>query len=416
MKNIEQNHHALNSCGPLAAASKMVPVPESLMSPDCYPGSIGKTSPHVNMNSTSNSMMNNTILSNKNSSTKSSKGSPKISRHSPHLKRPSSNDQSSPVLGHNRKLSNNRTDNIMKYNKSTAHSTPPLSSDEDSDHINIDKLKTIRNKAAQRNQQQKEHLELSHINVNKMTENSAILIQKMWRGFYTRKKTRDIVEKLQKKRTHEYIVKLSQDMEITKAALENERKIQQLQMQAINALWKKVSQMGPATTNLQPSAESVAAATNTVSDINDANSTAIVQDLAKTCSVLTNQVQQLQGSMRDVLNCMTLFCNLSQHTNLKQINPAGDDQSENKYSCSTQTEIVAVNTPQIDNVPFPFTNKVPRPSTLPLDSTSPPKPLIANDTVILENQLSSEKSSVEEINPTTPATNDITIIAASQDN
>lgn len=30
-------------------------------------------------------------------------------------------------------------------------------------------------------------------------------------------------------------------MEATKAALESERKIQQLQMQAINALWKKVS-------------------------------------------------------------------------------------------------------------------------------------------------------------------------------
>jgi centrosomal protein CEP97 len=30
-------------------------------------------------------------------------------------------------------------------------------------------------------------------------------------------------------------------MEATKAALDSERKIQQLQMQAINALWKKVS-------------------------------------------------------------------------------------------------------------------------------------------------------------------------------
>lgn len=32
-KNLEQPLNA----GPLAAASKMVPVPESLMSPDCYP-------------------------------------------------------------------------------------------------------------------------------------------------------------------------------------------------------------------------------------------------------------------------------------------------------------------------------------------------------------------------------------------
>lgn len=37
--------------------------------------------------------------------------------------------------------------------------------------------------------------------------------------------------------------KLTKDMELTKIQLENERKIQQLQMQAINALWKKVSCM-----------------------------------------------------------------------------------------------------------------------------------------------------------------------------
>lgn len=32
-------------------------------------------------------------------------------------------------------------------------------------------------------------------------------------------------------------------MEATKAALDSERKIQHLQMQAINALWKKISAM-----------------------------------------------------------------------------------------------------------------------------------------------------------------------------
>lgn len=74
-------------------------------------------------------------------------------------------------------------------------------------------------------------------------------------------------------------------METTKVALENERKIQQLQMQAINALWKKVSTMQTNTNNI-PDLTAVAANLS----INDNNSTAIVQDLAKTCSVLTNQV------------------------------------------------------------------------------------------------------------------------------
>lgn len=44
------------------------------------------------------------------------------------------------------------------------------------------------------------------ISVNKMTENSAILIQKMWRGFSTRKRTKHLVDKIQKKRTQDYIV------------------------------------------------------------------------------------------------------------------------------------------------------------------------------------------------------------------
>lgn len=80
--------------------------------------------------------------------------------------------------------------------------------------------------------------------------------------------------------------KLTQDMETTKVALENERKIQQLQMQAINALWKKVSTMqstsNTSTADLMQTSQSFAGIEN--------NSTAVVQDLAKTCSVLTNQV------------------------------------------------------------------------------------------------------------------------------
>lgn len=75
-------------------------------------------------------------------------------------------------------------------------------------------------------------------------------------------------------------------METTKVALENERKIQQLQMQAINALWKKVSTMQ--TTSSNPAAELVPP--NQTNPALENSSTAVVQDLAKTCSVLTNQV------------------------------------------------------------------------------------------------------------------------------
>lgn len=78
-------------------------------------------------------------------------------------------------------------------------------------------------------------------------------------------------------------------METTKIALENERKIQQLQMQAINALWKKVSTMQPnSTTAATLPADAMISLTGGSADN---HSQAIVQDLAKTCTVLTNQVK-----------------------------------------------------------------------------------------------------------------------------
>lgn len=104
-------------------------------------------------------------------------------------------------------------------------------------------------------------------------------------------------------------------------------------------------------------------------------------------NVIIFEVQQLQGSMRDILNCLTLFCNLPQE-NVKRLLTAGVAEalstapdsalhvsnsstndaiktfSERRDSAATQTEIVAVHTPQLENqYNFPF-NKI-RPSTLP---------------------------------------------------
>lgn len=86
-----------------------------------------------------------------------------------------------------------------------------FSTDDDGEQINIEKLKTIRKMAAQRaQQQQQQQLENNNLNctdrlIEHVTESSAVTIQKMWRGYHTRKKTKDIAEKLHKQRTHEYI-------------------------------------------------------------------------------------------------------------------------------------------------------------------------------------------------------------------
>uniref|UniRef100_A0A0A9YI44 Centrosomal protein of 97 kDa n=2 Tax=Lygus hesperus TaxID=30085 RepID=A0A0A9YI44_LYGHE len=77
-------------------------------------------------------------------------------------------------------------------------------------------------------------------------DQAATCIQKMWRGYHTRNlnpKVLSIYHHLQTKRTNEYIEKLSEEMEQTRNALDSEHRLQILQMQAINALWKKVQRL-----------------------------------------------------------------------------------------------------------------------------------------------------------------------------
>lgn len=76
--------------------------------------------------------------------------------------------------------------------------------------------------------------------------------------------------------------------------------------------------------------------------------------------------------MRDIIQCMTVLCKLppsqEQQQSIEENKPK--PVPEVKDSSSTQTEIVAVHTPQVENLPFPFANKLPRPSTLMLIETN----------------------------------------------
>lgn len=71
-------------------------------------------------------------------------------------------------------------------------------------------------------------------------------------------------------------------MEATRTALESEHKLQLLQMQAINALWKKV-------VSLQPGSNRE----NTFNDMDNntlQSNTDVVSNLAQTCNLLHTQV------------------------------------------------------------------------------------------------------------------------------
>ena len=69
-------------------------------------------------------------------------------------------------------------------------------------------------------------------------------------------------------------------MEATRTALESEHKLQLLQMQAINALWKKVVSLQPAVNR---------DSTNTDNE-NIAQNVDVVTNLAQTCNMLHTQV------------------------------------------------------------------------------------------------------------------------------
>jgi centrosomal protein CEP97 len=326
----EQSHIPVlnsSSSGPLVTASKMMPVPESLMSPDCGPSSVVPTTnqqlpivrPVSSLTTSTTSVRTTKVIQQRPSSSPAAASTTKSSSriamkkveklspsNSPRKATKAMMNTANTRIHQSQSILKNSTQNqtqavpppptpppqtLQQQQEELSHqacSSVTTTEDEDEDEcdkVNVEKLKSIK-KVAQKNQKQLEnHHQLINKAAmeNKEAEKSAILIQKLWRGYSTRKQTtNEIANALQQKRTNDYILKLAQDMEMTKQALENERKIQQLQMQAINALWKKVSSM--------QTGENGVVTTENGANISSGDSTTVVHDLTKTCSVLTNQV------------------------------------------------------------------------------------------------------------------------------
>ncbi|KRT78760.1 hypothetical protein AMK59_7731 [Oryctes borbonicus] len=337
---------------PLQALSKLVPVPESLMSPDYHPSPL---STRISIPST----IPTPVSRNNSAKTAQPVKSPKLVRANAPKARNNliDNKRNSPSPIRSRKIQQINSQNLKDKQQDSSTLTsktlhPVLKkslSSEDESEVCDAKLQSIHSKV-----QEKRHKEETTVNgsIDDKTEKAAICIQKMWRGYYTRNCDKDVQQlyrSLQARRADEYIQKLANDMESTKAALESERKIQMLQMQAINALWKKVA-------SIQPEAGDSNNTTSTTGTISTTiNNTELVKDLAQTCSVLQNQIQQLQGSMQDIVKFMTMFSQVP-----------GIHQHLKEHATATQTEIVAVHTPQGDaGKMFPFQKQI-RPSSLPL--------------------------------------------------
>lgn len=230
------------SSSPLITNSKMMPVPESLMSPDCAPPIIQQRPISTLASSTSGYLPSN--MKNRANSqpqrpssvpTPQNRGTRMLKK--PEKSSPSNSPRKSMVNTTNAKIHQNQS--ILKqttHQQLSVHNEPGVgmssaatTEDEEEDEVHHAKIKSARKSARKNHKQNQNNHSKSFENTD--VERSAIVIQKLWRGYSTRKRTvRDIAESLQQKRTQDYIVKLTKDMEMTKNALENERKIQQLQM------------------------------------------------------------------------------------------------------------------------------------------------------------------------------------------
>ncbi|RZB40847.1 centrosomal protein of 97 kDa, partial [Asbolus verrucosus] len=337
-----QNDEPVNS--PLQALSKMMPVPESLMSPDYRPSPIvGKNNPTAALAPNKNKIAHTTR-------------SPKMARHLQAKTKPSASSDG-------RKSNSSSPARIRKATSHPNNSKKSLSSDDESE-VCVSKLQVIQMRAEEKRMHQKDAEIVSNSSAEDKVEQAAVCIQKIWRGYFTRNRNKEVQEvfrTLQAQRAGQYIQQLTTDMETTKAALESERKIQMLQTEAISALWKQMSALQPS--NGQSSNVNMTSLS--------ADNAEVVKELAKTCTVLQNQIQQLQSSMQDIIKVMTVFSQAA------SLNPP---LTEN--GTATQTEIVAVHTPQVSGISqfvpeiivslegdagkaFPF-QKQTRPSSLPL--------------------------------------------------
>ncbi|XP_028028264.1 centrosomal protein of 97 kDa [Bombyx mandarina] len=283
----------------LEAASKMVPVPESLMSPDYQDPiyDIQKTIPkqHNSANSASSHSSNSSAQEDRPKLTRNSRGSPKLTKSA----------TSSPKL----RSKVERKGSLTKLDVKNSDKMNGVNSDV----IEQDKLEIIKLASNQRRQKK--------MSVESM---AAVTIQKMWRGYRSRNLNKDtlrILHAIQAARARQHIQRLTCDMEATKAALESERKIQQLQMQAINALWKKVSTL-----------QALDGKHKNMSDCDE--NTDVLRQLSERCINLQEQVVELQSCMREVLRAVTPAARAAA--------PAPPPAAP----VATQTDVTAVLTPQ----------------------------------------------------------------------
>ncbi|XP_071524302.1 uncharacterized protein Cep97 isoform X2 [Panulirus ornatus] len=152
---------------------------------------------------------------------------------------------------------------------------------------------------------------------------AAITLQKHWRGFQTRNndpKAAKIRDDIRHSRAEQHIKHLTEKLHSTEEALERERRLRHMQLDAIRTLWREIQKLQaskrdgvntPSTpiTPLTPLTplDSKDGATSTGTKKYSEES---VKELTQFCASLQGQVGQLQESLSMVTQVMNAFCNL----------------------------------------------------------------------------------------------------------
>ncbi|TRY76503.1 hypothetical protein TCAL_15981, partial [Tigriopus californicus] len=184
------------------------------------------------------------------------------------------------------------------------------------------------------------------------TSTASTVIQKTWKGHHTRhkdEKVQELKHEVRSMRTEEHVKYLTKELNQAKSALEQERKLRSLQMDAIKVLWKEVQMMDATKNNekdrsrpsgsfgskisSRSSEHSIAKLMETLEATagnNGSNSSNLltpakstpsseglkspktpnmetIHKLNLTCNGLQTQVEQLQSSLNGVLKFMSAF-------------------------------------------------------------------------------------------------------------
>ncbi|XP_053630153.1 serine-rich adhesin for platelets isoform X3 [Cherax quadricarinatus] len=253
-----------------------------------------------------------------------------------------------------------RSNSAKKKVASPHHGYSDADSDNTDSEMSVSKLQTIKSIAAERKQTEKRGRDPVHsshaydpekyrngapvrssdnMDVRRRSSNSssgsstsdltkaqaAITLQKHWRGYQTRNNDPNaakIRDDIRHSRAEQHIKHLTEKLRSTEEALERERRLRHMQLDAIRTLWREIQKLQaskrdgvntPSTpitplTPLTPldSKEGAASAPAGTKKYSEES----VKELTEFCASLQGQVGQLQESLSMVTQVMNAFCNL----------------------------------------------------------------------------------------------------------